>query len=96
MDSCAACRKPIQAQYCGEDGTVTFCTECMRQHCEAVAEGLKDETCPRCSAVFYAHIHFVRCENRPCPMISTKDPRSILERLADKPPVIAEQQTGDK
>ena len=49
----------------------------------ALADGYKDETCPRCGAVFEAQIHFIRCDAKPCPMVSTKDPRTLLERFRD-------------
>jgi hypothetical protein len=90
MFSCAACHKRIgPPQYCGDIGSVTFCSDCMRRHREALAEGLKDETCAKCGAIFYAHIHFVRCEAKPCPMVSTKDPRTIFERLESAAPAMA-------
>jgi hypothetical protein len=50
---------------------------------EALAQGYKDETCSKCGTVFKAYVHFVRCDAKPCPMVSTKDSRTILERLAD-------------
>lgn len=51
---------------------------------QALADGYKDETCPKCGALFEAQIHFVRCDAKPCPMVSTKDPRTIFERLQDE------------
>ena len=51
------------------------------QH-EALAEGYKDETCPKCGTEFKAYHHFIRCDSKPCPMIS-KDQRSFLEQFAD-------------
>lgn len=56
--------------------------ERLRQ--EAIAEGYKDETCPKCGTLFEAHIHFIRCDAEPCPMKSTKDTRSLLDRLLDE------------
>jgi hypothetical protein len=61
------------------------------RHAQALADGYKDETCPKCGTLFEAHIHFVHCTARPCPMISTKDPRSILERLME-----TDGETGNK
>lgn len=52
-------------------------------HRAALAEGFVDETCSHCGTLFPAHVHFIRCERRPCPMISTKNTRTILERLGD-------------
>jgi hypothetical protein len=49
-------------------------------HAKALAEGYKDETCSHCGTEFLAHIHFVKCEHRPCPMISGNPP-SILDKL---------------
>lgn len=40
---------------------------------EAIAEGFKDEPCPRndCDRLFLAHAHFIRCElSGECPMVS--------------------------
>jgi len=51
------------------------------RHAEALAQGYKDETCSKCGTVFLAHIHFVRCHAKPCPMVSTKEPRTILEQM---------------
>ncbi len=51
-------------------------------HADAIAQGYKDETCSRCGTEFLAHIHFVRCKADPCPMRSTKDPRTLLEQMA--------------
>ncbi|MFZ2769659.1 MAG: hypothetical protein WAZ50_00860, partial [Minisyncoccia bacterium] len=41
-----------------------------RLHAEAVAEGLKDEVCPRCESVLLAFQHFLRCDPEKCPMIA--------------------------
>lgn len=48
----------------------------------ALADGYKDETCAKCGAEFLAHVHFIRCDAQPCPMRSTKEPRTLLEQLA--------------
>ncbi len=48
----------------------------------AIAEGYKDETCSKCGTMFEAHKHFVLCDVRPCPMVSTSDPRSLFDRMA--------------
>lgn len=53
------------------------------RHAQAIAEGYKDETCGECGRLFPAHVHFIRCSKRPCPMVSTKDSRSLLQRFAD-------------
>ena len=50
---------------------------------EALARGYKDETCPKCGAIFKAHIHFVRCEAKPCPMASTTETRTLAQLIAD-------------
>jgi hypothetical protein len=49
----------------------------------AIAQGYTDETCAKCGTLFEAHHHFVRCDARDCPMVSTSDPRTLFERLAD-------------
>lgn len=54
-------------------------TERDRLHAEAIAEGYKDETCPKCGTLFEAHIHFIRCDAESCPMKSTKDTRTLLD-----------------
>jgi len=51
-----------------------------RLHADALANGYKDETCPHCGAVFLAHIHFIRCDHRPCPMISQPQ-KSAMEYM---------------
>jgi hypothetical protein len=58
-------------------------TEDRNYHAEAIAEGYKDEVCPKCNVNFPAEIHFVRCEAESCPMISTKDSRTLLEMFID-------------
>lgn len=52
---------------------------------EAIAQGYKDETCPKCGTLFEAHKHFVLCYSRPCPMMSTEDSRTLFERMVDTP-----------
>lgn len=56
-------------------------------HDQAIAEGYKDEICPACGLELLAHHHFIRCDNSPCPMRSTSDPRTLLEIWADGPPL---------
>lgn len=52
------------------------------KHQEALAEGYKDEVCPKCGAVFLAFHHFVMCDDENCPM---KDGNpSLLEQLLGK------------
>jgi hypothetical protein len=55
-------------------------TDTERLHAEALANGYKDETCSRCGAEFLAHIHFIRCDHRPCPMLSDNS-KSVAEML---------------
>jgi uncharacterized C2H2 Zn-finger protein len=55
----------------------------MTSRDQAIAEGYKDEACPKCGAVFEAQIHFIRCDAKPCPMVSTQEPRTLLQRLID-------------
>ena len=50
-------------------------------HDEAIAAGYKDDVCSKCGALFEAQIHFIHCDARPCPMVSTKDQRTLLQRL---------------
>ena len=50
-------------------------------HKEALAEGYKDEKCPKCGTMFLAHHHFVRCNEAECPMKSTTDTKSVLEHI---------------
>lgn len=38
------------------------------EHDKCIAEGLKDEFCPKCDRLFLAHHHFVRCNEKSCPM----------------------------
>ncbi len=47
---------------------------------EEIAQGYRDEVCPTCGTEFKAYIHFIRCEARPCPMISTKETPSTSSR----------------
>lgn len=50
-----------------------------KKHQEALAEGYKDEVCPKCGAVFLAFIHFVMCSDAGCPMKDGKP--SLLEQI---------------
>lgn len=50
---------------------------------QALADGYKDEICPKCGTLFEAQIHFIRCDAVPCPMRSTVETRSVLDRLSD-------------
>lgn len=86
MFRCASCKQSISPQYCGDEGSVWFCNCCMKLHREAVEQGYKDETCGKCGAIFYAHKHMIICQNLPCPMASTKDTRSVFERLTAENP----------
>jgi len=42
----------------------------QRKIAEAVAEGYPDEdaTCTKCGVVFKNYHHYIRCDERPCPM----------------------------
>lgn len=42
------------------------------EHDKCLGEGYKDEVCSKCGVVFLAHIHFIQCEDKPCPMSSGK------------------------
>lgn len=53
------------------------------RHAKALADGYKDESCASCNRFFAAHVHFIRCDASLCPMRSTKDPRSLLDRFRD-------------
>jgi len=46
--------------------------EDKKKHDECITQGLKDEICLKCDRLFLAHIHFVACENKPCPMSNGK------------------------
>lgn len=46
---------------------------------EAEAQGYKREACPKCRAVFEAHIHFIRCAASACPMTTGKTFLDLLE-----------------
>ena len=70
-------------------------TDIETLHAEALAQGYKDETCSRCGGFFPAHIHFVRCDKRPCPMISTTDVHSLLDRIADSIKPVMEGDRGE-
>lgn len=37
-----------------------------REKC--LKDGLKDEVCKKCGRLFLAHVHFVRCYLKPCPI----------------------------
>lgn len=50
---------------------------------QALAEGYKDETCSKCGTLFEAQIHFIRCDVELCPMKSTTETRTLLQRFAD-------------
>jgi hypothetical protein len=50
-----------------------------KKHQEALAEGYKDEVCPRCGVVFLAFYHFVKCSEDICPMKDGKP--SLLEQI---------------
>lgn len=50
-------------------------------HAEAIEQGYKDETCPKCNAFLPAHQHFVRCEVSPCPMKSGK---SVFDMIIEQ------------
>lgn len=54
----------------------------LKRHSDALAEGYKDEKCPKCKTIFLAHMHLVRCEHAPhgnCPMVT--DTESLLDKL---------------
>lgn len=38
------------------------------EHEKCIAQGYKDEICPKCDCVFLAHHHFVNCNIETCPM----------------------------
>lgn len=48
------------------------------EHDKCIAEGLKDEICPQCGEVFLAHIHFIRCNMKGCPM---SDGETFFDKL---------------
>lgn len=48
---------------------------------KAIEEGYKDEICGKCRQYFAAYKHFVRCEQKDCPMKDGKP--SLLNRLLD-------------
>lgn len=50
------------------------------KHQEALAEGYKDEICPKCKTVLLAHHHLVNCPDSSCPM-RAKDGKSLLEMI---------------
>ena len=52
-------------------------------HTQALSEGYKDETCPRCGVEFQAHIHFIRCDANPCPMRSKANTKTLLQMLLE-------------
>lgn len=57
----------------------------VKLQAEAEAQGYIDQTCSMCGTFFKAYIHFIRCDTRPCPMVSKKDPRTLLQRFIDGP-----------
>ena len=59
---------------------------------EAIAEGFKDERCPRdgCGRLLLAHAHFVQCElHGECPMVSKSlrhedgTPKTMLDMIVE-------------
>ena len=50
------------------------------EHDKCIKDGYKDELCSKCGDVFLAHVHFVRCDNKPCPMSNGK---SFLDMWID-------------
>ena len=46
--------------------------EQRKDHDECIAEGYKDEFCPKCGELFLANVHFVRCYAKDCPMSNGK------------------------
>lgn len=55
-----------------------------KDHDNCIKEGLKDEFCPKCNRLFLAHYHFVRCENKPCPMSNGKTFLEMLGEVIEK------------
>lgn len=56
--------------------------EGLRLRNEAMAEGHKDEKCPKCETILLAHHHLIICEyasSGNCPMV--KDTESLLDKL---------------
>lgn len=54
----------------------------LRLRNEGVAEGYKDEKCPKCDTIFLAHKHLIMCEHASsgnCPMVT--DTKSLLDKL---------------
>ncbi len=54
------------------------------EHDKCIAEGLTDEICPKCGQVFLAHIHFVRCVEKDCPMSNGKSFIDMWVEAAEK------------
>ena len=55
----------------------------IEKHREALAEGYKDEVCPKCEQVFLSHHHFVNCiyaHCEDCPMVPS-GAKSLLEQI---------------
>jgi hypothetical protein len=55
-------------------------------HAAAIAEGYKDETCAKCGLECLAFHHFIRCDERPCPMLGG-NPKSLLDMWAEAHPL---------
>jgi hypothetical protein len=63
----------------------------VKLQAEAEAQGYVDETCPKCGTVLKAYHHFIRCDANPCPMVSKRDPRTLLQKFIDGQDVEGDQ-----
>ena len=63
--------------------SVELTDEILKLREEALAEGYKDQKCPKCEALLLANHHFLICDTSECPMRSKTETRSLLERFVD-------------
>lgn len=63
-------------------------------HAAAIAEGYKDETCAKCGLECLAFHHFIRCDQRPCPMLGGS-PKSLLDMWAADCGVVCQAAKDD-
>lgn len=71
-------------------------TDFVKLQAEAEAQGYIDQTCSMCGTFFKAYIHFIHCDVKPCPMVSKKDTRTLLQQFIDGPEQPAPAPTGGK
>jgi hypothetical protein len=59
--------------------------EKLEDHDNCIKKGYKDEICPKCNTIFLANVHFVRCDEKPCPMSNGKSLLDMILEQIDSP-----------